>query len=70
MTKIYVKEHESFESAMRRFKRAVEKTGLLNELRDREAYEKPTTERKRKHASAVKRHQKRLATNLLPPKLY
>lgn len=70
MTKIYVKEHESFESAMRRFKRSVEKTGLLNELRDREAYEKPTTERKRKHAAAIKRHQKRLATHLLPQKLY
>jgi small subunit ribosomal protein S21 len=70
MTKIYVKEHESFEGAMRRFKRAVEKTGLLNELRDREAYEKPTTERKRKHAAAIKRHQKRLSAQLLPLKLH
>ena len=48
MPAIRVKENEPFEVAMRRFKRAVEKTGLLTELRAREAYEKPTTERKRK----------------------
>ena len=50
MPAIRVKENEPFEVAMRRFKRAVEKTGLLTELRAREAYEKPTTERKRKKA--------------------
>ena len=44
MPAIRVKENEPFEVAMRRFKRAVEKTGLLTELRAREAYEKPTTE--------------------------
>ena len=60
MPAIRVKENEPFEVAMRRFKRAVEKTGLLTELRAREAYEKPTTERKRKKAAAVKRLQKRL----------
>ena len=52
MPAIRVKENEPFEVAMRRFKRAVEKTGLLTELRAREAYEKPTTERKRKKAAA------------------
>ncbi len=55
---------------MRRFKRAVEKTGLLTELRAREAYEKPTTERKRKKAAAAKRLQKRLRSQQLPPKMY
>ena len=60
MPAIRVKENEPFEVAMRRFKRAVEKTGLLTELRAREAYEKPTTERKRKKAAAAKRLQKRL----------
>jgi small subunit ribosomal protein S21 len=55
---------------MRRFKRAVEKTGLLTELRAREFYEKPTAERKRKHAAAAKRTYKRLRSQLLPPKLY
>jgi small subunit ribosomal protein S21 len=46
------------------------KTGLLTELRAREFYEKPTSERKRKLAAAVKRHHKRLRSQLLPPKLY
>ena len=70
MPSIKVKENEPFEVAMRRFKRAVEKTGLLTELRSREAYEKPTTERKRKKAAAVKRTQKRLRSQQLPPKLF
>ena len=47
MPGIRVKENEPFEVAVRRFKRAIEKTGLLTELRAREFYEKPTTERKR-----------------------
>ena len=70
MTSIKVKENEPFEVAMRRFKRSIEKTGILTELRAREFYEKPTTERKRKLAAAVKRHYKRLRSQLLPPKLY
>jgi len=70
MPTIRVKENEPFEVAMRRFKRTVEKTGLLTELRAREFYEKPTSERKRKLAAAVKRHHKRLRSQLLPPKLY
>ncbi len=55
---------------MRRFKRTIEKTGLLTELRAREFYEKPTSERKRKLAAAVKRHYKRLRAHQLPPKMY
>ncbi|MGN1035215.1 MAG: 30S ribosomal protein S21 [Rhodocyclaceae bacterium] len=70
MPSIRVKENEPFEIAMRRFKRAIEKTGLLTELRAREFYEKPTTERKRKLAAAVKRQQKRMRNMMLPPKLY
>ena len=70
MPTIRVKENEPFEVAMRRFKRTVEKTGLLTELRAREFYEKPTAERKRKLAAAIKRHHKRLRNQLLPPKLY
>jgi small subunit ribosomal protein S21 len=58
------------EVAIRRFKRTVEKTGLLTELRAREFYEKPTAERKRKLAAAVKRHHKRMRSQTLPPKLY
>jgi small subunit ribosomal protein S21 len=70
MPTVRVKENEPFEVAMRRFKRTVEKTGLLTELRAREFYEKPTSERKRKRAAAVKRHFKRLRGQQLPPRLY
>ncbi len=70
MPTVRVKENEPFEVALRRFKRSIEKTGLLTELRAREFYEKPTTERKRKHAAAVKRHYKRLRGQQLPAKMY
>ncbi|MGF6904335.1 30S ribosomal protein S21 [Paraburkholderia sp. GAS348] len=70
MTTIRVKDHEPLEVAMRRFKRTMEKNGLLTELRAREFYEKPTAERKRKKAAAVKRHFKRLRGQMLPKKFY
>jgi small subunit ribosomal protein S21 len=70
MPTVRVKENEPFEVALRRFKRTVEKTGLLTELRAREFYEKPTSERKRKLAAAVKRQHKRLRSQLLPPKMF
>ena len=70
MPGIRVKENEPFEVAIRRFKRTIEKTGLLTELRAREFYEKPTQERKRKLAAAVKRNHKRLRSQMLPRKLY
>jgi len=47
MPEIDVKKYESFESALRRFKRQIEDEGILRELRDRKHYEKPS-ERKRK----------------------
>jgi small subunit ribosomal protein S21 len=59
MPSVRVRENEYFDVALRRFKRACEKAGILSELRRREFYEKPTQERKRKKAAAVKRHQKR-----------
>ena len=61
MPSVRVKENEPFEVALRRFKRACEKAGILSEVRRREFYEKPTQERKRKRAAAVKRHLKKLA---------
>ena len=57
----FVRENEPFDVALRRFKRSCEKAGVLAEVRRREFYEKPTTERKRAKASAVKRHAKKLA---------
>jgi small subunit ribosomal protein S21 len=70
MPGIRLKENEPFEVAIRRFKRTIEKAGVLTELRSREFYEKPTAERKRKLAAAVKRHHKRIRSQMLPPKLY
>ena len=70
MTTIRVKENEPYEVALRRFKRTIEKLGLLTDLRAREFYEKPTAERKRKKAAAVKRHYKRVRSMQLPKKLF
>ena len=61
MPSVRVKENEYFDAALRRFKRACEKAGILTELRRREYYEKPTQERKRKEAAAVNRHMKRIS---------
>jgi small subunit ribosomal protein S21 len=70
MPNVRLKENEPFEVAMRRFKRIIEKTGLLTDLRAREFYEKPTQVRKRKLAAAVKRQHKRLRSQQLPTKMY
>ena len=61
MPNVRVKENEPFEIALRRFKRSCEKAGILAEVRKREFYEKPTAERKRKAAAAVKRHMKKVS---------
>ncbi len=59
MPMVKVKDHEPFETALRRFKRGCEKSGNLSEVRRREFYEKPTAVRKRKASAAEKRHKKR-----------
>jgi len=55
MSSVRIREGESFESAVRRFKRSCEKSGILSELRKREHYEKPSVKRKRKMMAARKR---------------
>ena len=60
MPNVRVKENEPFDVALRRFKRSCEKAGILSEVRKREFYEKPTANRKRKAAAAVKRYAKKL----------
>lgn len=59
MPGIRVREHESFELAMRRFKRVVEKSGILSEMRKREFFEKRSERRKRALAAAIKRFRKK-----------
>ena len=64
MPSVRVRENEPFEVALRRFKRSCEKAGILSEVRRREFYEKPTQERKRKAAAAVKRHLKKVSRDV------
>lgn len=54
LSEIEVKKDESFESALRRFKKKIEQEGILREVRDRKHYEKPS-ERKRKKAKERKK---------------
>ena len=58
------------ERALRKFKKKIAESNLINDLRAREFYEKPTTERKRKKSAAKNRWRKKLADQQLPPKLY
>ena len=58
------------EKALRKFKKKILEEGLLQELRDRETYEKPTTVRKRKKGAARSRWLKQLRSQQLPKKLY
>ena len=58
------------EKALRKFKKKVQESGLLEELRARETYEKPTTERKRKKGAARARWRKQLRSQQLPKKMY
>jgi small subunit ribosomal protein S21 len=67
---VTVKEGEPVERALRRFKKKIQDSGLLLELREREFYEKPTTERKRKKSAAKNRWQKELRKQQLPKKMY
>jgi len=58
------------DKALRKFKKKIQEDGLLNNLRDREFYEKPTTERKRKKSAAKNRWDKQVAAHTLPKKLF
>jgi SSU ribosomal protein S21P len=60
MPNVRVRENEPFEVALRRFKRTCEKAGVLTDVRKHEYFEKPSQERKRKRAAAVKRQAKRV----------
>jgi len=55
MAEIRIKENESLDSALRRFKRQCAKSGVLQEVRKREHYEKPSVKRKKKSEAARKR---------------
>ena len=58
MAEIRIKDNASLESALRRFKRSCDKSGVLAEVRKREHYEKPSVKRKKKSEAARKRKYK------------
>jgi small subunit ribosomal protein S21 len=58
------------EKALRKFKKKIQESGLLFELKEREQYIKPTTQRKLKASAAKKRWQKHLRSQQLPPKQF
>ncbi len=58
MSEVKVGENESIESALKRFKKKVQKAGILSEIKRRERYEKPSVKRKRKQEAARKRSRK------------
>ena len=55
MSNVIVKENETLDSALRRFKRSCAKAGIQQEIRKREHYEKPSVKRKKKSEAARKR---------------
>ena len=55
MSEVKVKENESLDSALRRFKRSCAKDGIMGEVRKREHYDKPSVKRKKKSEAARKR---------------
>ena len=55
MAEIRIKDNESLDSALRRFKKQCSRAGVIAEIRKREAYEKPSVRRKKKSEAARKR---------------
>jgi len=60
MLGIRVKDGESIEGALKRFKKECEKAGVLTEIKKREYYEKPSVTRKKKNAAAKRKREKKL----------
>lgn len=58
MAEIRVKENETLDSALRRFKRSCQRSGILSEVKKREQYDKPSVRRKKKSEAARKRKYK------------
>jgi small subunit ribosomal protein S21 len=61
MPLIKVREDESLENALKRFKRKCEKSGILTEIKKRQHFEKPSVKKKRKALAARKKLLKRIA---------
>jgi small subunit ribosomal protein S21 len=67
--RVYVNDG-NVEKALRKFKKKITEQGLLQEVRDRQEFVKPTTQRKIKAGQAKSRWKKHLRSQSLPPKLF
>jgi len=61
LPQVQVRDDESFENALRRFKRKCEKAGVLTELKKRQHFEKPSVKRKRKEVQARKKMMRKMS---------
>lgn len=69
MTRVTV-QYDNWEKALRKFKKKILESGKMQDLRDREFFEKPTTAKKRKRAAAKQRWQKHLRSQTLPKRQF
>jgi small subunit ribosomal protein S21 len=67
---VIARDGEPFEKVLRKFKKKIQDSGLLQDLRDREFYEKPTTARKKRKSAAKNRWAKYLQSQKLPPRMF
>lgn len=67
---VTIKEYENINQALRRFKRKVDESNVLEIIKEKESYTKPTTQRKKAKAAAKSRWRKKLRDEQLPKKLF
>lgn len=67
---VHARDNENITQMLRRFKKKVNESGILEDVRQNEFYQKPSTVRKRAKASAKARWQKKLRMEQLPQKQY
>lgn len=67
---VVLRDNENINQALRRFKKKVDESGLIEDLKNKESYIKPSIRRKKAAGAAKARWQKKLRDQQLPPKLY
>jgi small subunit ribosomal protein S21 len=67
---VVLKDGENINQALRKFKKKIDESGLIEDLKNRECYIKPSIRRKKDAGAAKARWQKKLRDQQLPPKLY
>lgn len=67
---VTIKEHENINQALRRFKRKVDDSSVLDVVKEKQSYTKPTAQRKKAKAAAKARWRKKLRNEQLPKKLF